>query len=446
MPQLAFDRASVRFLDEDGRLRVGMSNMSKACVNPYYGREIPKNDELGLDPDKIYLLLRDPEELAKGIATLNNVPVLSIHAHQKASDPQREYVVGATGSDAVYVHPYARNSMVVWDQEAINGVTSEEKSQLSSSYHFDADMTGGDFEGTHFDGVMRNIRFNHVALVPVGRAGPDVVVGDSQFLELIDMKKTRTAVAVQAALGAYLKPKLAADAALGDMASLLGSVTQGNVKKTAPRIAKDLAARLKTKLAADMEIAPEELAEVIVAASEEVIDDVPAEDPAKPAGDDTSESVAKVIAMLEGKLSAEELATIKDLLGVEGDPTPAVAGDDKDSVPKAAMDAAIKAAATSAETAAVKRMQDLRQAEKDVQPLVGEVVAMDSAEAVYRYALEQADVDLDGVPPAAFGAMVRMLPRPGAATTTPRIAADSALSVVASFNKRFPNAVAPARS
>lgn len=449
MPKLAFDRASVRFLDEDGRLRVGMSNISKAMVNPYYGREIPRNDELGLDPDKVYLLLRDPEEMEKGIATFNNVPLLTKHLHQKGSDPQTEYVVGATGSDAVYVHPYIRNSLVIWNDEAINGVTSEVKSQLSSSYHYDADMTPGAFEGTHFDGVMRNIRANHVALVEAGRAGPDVVVGDSQFLaqslELIDMKKTRTAVAVQAALGAFLKPKLAADAAPGDLAAMLGSVSQQNVKKSAQRIAKDVVAKFKTKLANDMEIEPEELIEVIEAASEGVIDEPPAE-PETPADDEDNDSVAKVIAMLEGKLSPEELAAVKQLLGVEAEvETASDTEKDKDTVPKAAMDAAIKLASTNAEQAAVKRMLALRQAEKDVQPFVGEVVAMDSAEAVYKFALEHAKVDLDGVPAAAYGAMVRMLPRHGT-TAAPRVAQDAAIAVADGFHKRFPNAVAPVRS
>jgi Uncharacterized protein conserved in bacteria (DUF2213) len=49
---LAFDRASVRTYDRDGRLHVEISNISKAAVNPYIGREIPDWKALGLDPDK----------------------------------------------------------------------------------------------------------------------------------------------------------------------------------------------------------------------------------------------------------------------------------------------------------------------------------------------------------------------------------------------------------
>ncbi|MFM0553700.1 DUF2213 domain-containing protein [Paraburkholderia sediminicola] len=51
---LAFDKSSVRRTDTDGRLFLETSRISKAGVNPYWGREIPKYDELGLDPDKVY--------------------------------------------------------------------------------------------------------------------------------------------------------------------------------------------------------------------------------------------------------------------------------------------------------------------------------------------------------------------------------------------------------
>ena len=86
---LAFDRASVRTYDRDGRLHVEISNISKATVNPYIGREIPDWKALGLDPDKVYKLLRDPDELAKAAPTFNNIPVLSRHVAAAARAPER---------------------------------------------------------------------------------------------------------------------------------------------------------------------------------------------------------------------------------------------------------------------------------------------------------------------------------------------------------------------
>ncbi|MFY3690853.1 DUF2213 domain-containing protein, partial [Achromobacter xylosoxidans] len=45
---LAFDRATVRRIDVDGRMHVEISNISKATVNPYRGSEIPDWEALGL--------------------------------------------------------------------------------------------------------------------------------------------------------------------------------------------------------------------------------------------------------------------------------------------------------------------------------------------------------------------------------------------------------------
>ena len=62
---LAFDASSARTVDENGFLHVTSSHITKATVNPYYGREIPGWQAAGLDPEKIYYGLRDPRELQK---------------------------------------------------------------------------------------------------------------------------------------------------------------------------------------------------------------------------------------------------------------------------------------------------------------------------------------------------------------------------------------------
>jgi uncharacterized protein len=157
---------------------VETNNISKATVNPYLGREIPEWEELGLDPDKIYQLLRDPKELEKAAPTFNNLPLLSEHVAVTSEDHPKELVIGATGTDAEFNPPYLKNSLVVWPEEAINDIESEDKKELSSAYRYEADMAPGVYEGQKYDGVMRNIVGNHVALVKEGRAGADVVVGD----------------------------------------------------------------------------------------------------------------------------------------------------------------------------------------------------------------------------------------------------------------------------
>ncbi|EHC1946891.1 DUF2213 domain-containing protein, partial [Escherichia coli] len=176
---LAFDKATVRSFDKDGRLHIEVTPISKANVCPYYGREIPNYRSLGLQPDKVYYLLRDPKELAKAASTFNNIPLLNEHIPVTASDPQKMAVVGSTGTDAEFDGTYLKNSLVVWDADSIAGIETDEKKELSSAYRYVADMTPGVHEGQPYDGVMRDIVGNHVALVTEGRAGSDVVVGDS---------------------------------------------------------------------------------------------------------------------------------------------------------------------------------------------------------------------------------------------------------------------------
>lgn len=140
-------------------------------------------------------------------------------------------------------------------------------------------------------------------------------------------------------------------------------------------------------------------------------------------------------------------------LGEDGKPKkagepqrPGVAADTSTVLDVAAMDAAIVAKgyvtkdeaarmAQDAATSAVQRVNALHKAREDVKPLVG-VVAMDSAEDVYKFALEHAKVALDGVPPAAFAALVEQVKARKAAppTQTPKFATDSATSV----DKAFP--------
>jgi hypothetical protein len=177
---LAYDKSSARVYDKDGRLHLESSHISKACVSPYLGNEIPNYKELGLDGARIYQLLRDPDELAKAAPTLNGVPLMIQHIATTAKDHKTNDVVGAMGTTAVFNAPFLDNGLTVWPQEAIDGVENESQRDLSAAYHYKPDMTPGTYEGAPYDGVMRDIVFNHVAIIPKGRV-LGAMVGDSDI-------------------------------------------------------------------------------------------------------------------------------------------------------------------------------------------------------------------------------------------------------------------------
>jgi len=441
---LAFDRATVRRIDVDGRMHVEISNISKATVNPYRGSEIPEWETLGLDPNRIYFLLRDPEELARAAPTFNNIPLLSKHIPVSAAEPQKEFVVGATGSNAGYLAPYLRNSLVVWDAVAIALIESDEQKELSSAYRYRADMTPGMYEGVAYDGVMRDIRGNHVALVEVGRAGPDVVVGDSSTLnpsEIPKMKLSKTAAVVAGALGAHIRPRLAQDAALGDLTPFLKGVSRKSLKSELPRIVRAMQNHFKGKLAQDADL--EDLKEVIevftapdVAPIGEDEDDATAPDAL---GND-DELMGKIREMLGEKLGPDEAARVMAAMGeppAAKDEPPPTEGTPAKPVTQQAMDAALSKAQKAGEQAAVKRMTDIRTAEQECRPILGEIVAQDSAEAVYKMALDAKGVDLTDTPPTAYRALVKMALAQDQAPQTPRMALDAGAQK--SFRERFPH-------
>ena len=405
--RFAFDRASVRTVDVDGRMHVEISNISKATVNPYLGREIPGCTALGLDPMRTYMLLRDPDELQRAAPTFNNIPLLSRHVPVTADRPQKELVVGSTGTDAVFDSPYLKNSLVVWDSVAIAGIESKQQTELSSAYRYDADMTPGTFEGVAYDGVMRNIRGNHVALVEVGRAGPDVVVGDSQITQAkgtdMPMSKEELAIAKGKVIALAMDSKLTPSGQTKVKAALdLATDAESDPAK--------LEAALKMALALD---------------EDDKVKPEVKPDPAEDEDDDDKQREGESDEDFKARIEAKKAKAEED--------------------GKAAMDAAIKKAVDATEKATIQRMNAIRVAEKEVAPLIGEVVAQDSAEAVYKIALDSAKVSTDGVHPSAYRAMVGLLVKQADASNKPRVAMDSA-STVSDFSKRFPEAVFPNRS
>ena len=174
--RIAFDR---RMETIDGHLVVKGCHVTKANVCPYLGSEIPNAEALGLQPDKIYMLYRDPAEIQAAADTYNRVPLLMQHVAVSADRPQQFLTVG-TASNARFTHPYLDMDLTVWTREGIEAIESGAQRELSCGYRYVADMTPGtSLEGERFDGRMTGIVCNHVALVEAGRAGPDVCVSDS---------------------------------------------------------------------------------------------------------------------------------------------------------------------------------------------------------------------------------------------------------------------------
>lgn len=448
---IAYDLDSLRSYDKDGRLHVESNPISMAKVCPYVGIEIPGWRSLGLDPDRVYRLYRDPEELKKAAPTFNNLPVLSEHVQTSAKDHPKELTIGTTGSDTEFDGKMLHTSIAFWTGQDIKKIESGKKKELSSSYHFRADMTPGiSPDGDAYDGVMRDIFGNHVAVVKDGRNGYEIAVMDSAPEGLFMSKKiklSRKAIMVQGALAAYLSPRLAKDSKI-DLPAILKGVTAANFKASVAGIVTAIKSALPAaKLAMDAKL--DDMHDFIDRLDkEEPAEDaeVPAIQPDTVSAPDeflTGKGMAKDDIEAVKKLTAGKEDTAEDAEETEEEKA---AREKKEAEEKTASDAEAAEEVKTAQDSMRKEISDkvradfraLRNAEEAVRPYVGKLpLAMDSADEVYAKALGMLGVkDVAKIHPSAYPSLLSAQPKPGSAK--PVLAMDSAGA--SDFNKRVPGA------
>jgi hypothetical protein len=184
--RLALDR-SVRNYDSAGRLRVASAVLTRACVSPYMGGEIPGYDEIGLTPSRTYMLLRPANELLRALDGFNGLPILTEHVPVSADDHRGELVVGSTGSSARLADFELTNSLTIWAAEGIDLIESGEARSLSCGYGYTPVLRSGTFQGAPYDLVMTDIKPNHLALVPEPRVAGAMVGDSNPFTKGTDM-------------------------------------------------------------------------------------------------------------------------------------------------------------------------------------------------------------------------------------------------------------------
>lgn len=254
-------------------------------------------------------------------------------------------------------------------------------------------------------------------------------------------KLSATAIAVRGALFALIKPVIAQDAQVKDLTAIVGSVKAATFAKDKQSIIDAVVKKFKIAKDADLT----DLAQLMDAFSGEDVaedgdDDMPVAVDASPSD--------QLLALLKGAGVSPEI--MEQATSLCSQMAPAAAADEfppagKDpakeapegskGVQKPAMDKAI----ADAEARTVARMNAMHQALADVEPIVGKIVAMDKAESVYKFALDQAGVDTKDVHPSAYRSLVELFKKgASAAPPTSRFAQDAASR--SSFEKRFPNA------
>jgi hypothetical protein len=173
---IAFDFATSRSKTVDGYLLVSDCRISRACVSPYLGQEIP--GELGLDPDKIYNVLRDPRALREAVKTFDGIPLLREHAPVSAAAVPQDLIIGSV-SNPRWQSPYIVADLTCWNSDSIARIEDGSCRELSCGYRFTAVRDPGEYDGERYEFRMQGIVGNHLATVPLGRVGPSCQVADA---------------------------------------------------------------------------------------------------------------------------------------------------------------------------------------------------------------------------------------------------------------------------
>lgn len=188
-----------REYDGNGWFEIKANPISKAGIFPYSGRQLGLT---GPDADRIFNVLRPPEELAdpECVESFKLLPWIDDHVMlgpvaqemtDRALPAEKKGVQGVIGEEVFYKDGTLYANIKAFSS-TLAALIEAGKRELSAGYRCIYDMTAGVWNGLRYDAIQRKIRGNHLALVSEGRMGPDVAVMD-HFTFTFDAKELEMA-------------------------------------------------------------------------------------------------------------------------------------------------------------------------------------------------------------------------------------------------------------
>lgn len=171
-----------KIIDHNNFWYIEKNPITKTGVFPYLGREIGYP---GLEPNKIYYVLRSEQELMspEAIKSFELLPITKGHrmlgpAEQGLTPAEKIPLQGIVGEKVFAEGDTLYANIKVTSEQAKDDINKGLK-ELSLGYFCQWAKESGDYKGQHYDFVQKNIRGNHLAIVPLGRMGHDVRVMDA---------------------------------------------------------------------------------------------------------------------------------------------------------------------------------------------------------------------------------------------------------------------------
>lgn len=145
------------------------------------GIQVYNRSELGLSGSGTINVYRPEEEVFNkdSLASYVAKPVTIGHPSVPVTaENWHDYGVGSVGNEVMRDGEFVRVPLIMMDSKAIKSAETTHK-QISMGYSAEIVMQDGKApDGTPYEAVQKNIRINHLAAVPAGRAGPEVGFSD----------------------------------------------------------------------------------------------------------------------------------------------------------------------------------------------------------------------------------------------------------------------------
>lgn len=164
--------------------------ITRAGVFLYSGKAIDGNGSLGLDPQKLYPVLRPYDELLKAAESFNGKPIINDHEMigtvEELTKPDEKNI----GGTIYNVRPSQdQEGLIIADMtifsDEIQQLVSSGKRELSCGYWCKYRPEVGTYNGQRYEFVQYDLEGNHIALVDNGRMGSGVRVFDAKEKTLV---------------------------------------------------------------------------------------------------------------------------------------------------------------------------------------------------------------------------------------------------------------------
>ena len=168
---------SQRYEDANGFLCIKHNPIAKAGVFEYLGESLGMT---GNDARRIYKVYRPFDELVKTAKEFEGMPITLDH-HWVEGDHTNPTVMGIISGRVTAEEPYLYADIKIINDEARKAIESGEMRELSPGYTSQFEEENGEYNGEEYSFKQFDMHYNHLALVDVGRSGPDLKIMDSCY-------------------------------------------------------------------------------------------------------------------------------------------------------------------------------------------------------------------------------------------------------------------------